>query len=271
MIHSIQRDGEIIVAVNGFPYVIAEEDPRYYDLLEALSVSDEDTVINLLSTKKRAENMFIDLSEEGLEQVDGQYYYKGNLVPLDLGQYLANALKDGKYKAVVKFVQRLFENPSDDTRKRLFAFMQHNKLPLDDEGRFLAFKAVTHDYKDIYTKTVDNSVGVKVPIMAWSDIDTDSNNTCSRGYHACSKEYIVGPGSSDFFSGNNRVVAVAIGPEDVGAIPADYNNSKLRCRTYEVIADITDEVVKEQEHVEIPYGLRYNEDEEQYTDWDLYY
>lgn len=251
MIHYIKRAEEVIIAINGVPYISHVESPNHEAVLEALADKDEETLLALLSIKGRASNMLVDLASEGIEEIAGTYYYKGNDLEMGLSEYLYAALNDGDYSPVVKFIQRLFENPNHDTRTRLFSFMEVNKLPIDSEGRFLAFKAVTDTYLDKHTRRINNAPGVTVPRMSWSEVDTDPTNHCSRGYHACSRDYIVGDGAFFFSEGADRVVSVAIAPEDVGSIPDDYNGSKLRCRQYEVLADITDTVIAEQQDVRI--------------------
>lgn len=245
MIHSIYRDDEIIVALNGIPYTVSVDDPRYDEVVDAAMNEDEELLESLLSIKGRSKIMFDDLEEEGLEEVCGDYFYKGNQIAMDLNDYLGSALNSGNYMPVVRFIQRLYENPNQDTRGRLFTFMDNNKMPIDSQGRFLAFKGVRDDYRDHHSGTIDNAPGSVVPRMSWSEVDTDSRNTCSRGYHACSKDYF----NSGFF--NAKVVSVAIAPEDVGAVPADYNDAKLRCRQYEVIADITDQFKEQGEKIKI--------------------
>lgn len=260
MIHTIFRDDEIIVALDGYPYTVPVDDHRYEDVCNAIADNDEEGLADLLVLKKRFDQMYIDLEDDGLEYRNGDYFYYGNPVPMDLNDYLREALYAGSAKPVINFIKSLFENPNHDTRMRLFGFLDHNKMPIDEEGRFLAFKVVKSNYYDKHSGTVYNGVGTVVPRMSWSEVDTDNENTCSRGYHACSKEYI-----SHFNGEGDRLVTVAVYPEDVGAIPSDYNQSKLRCRQYEVICDITDQYLREKENVSIrggyinPKGCDYKE------------
>jgi hypothetical protein len=246
MIHTIYREDEIIVALNGMPYTVDVEDPRYDDIFEAIENDDEEKLISLLSTKGRTVNLRNDLSADGIECTGGAYTYKGNPLPMDLTDYIMSAMDRGNTKPIVQFVQRLYENPNYDTRIRLFEFMERNKMPIDNDGRFLAFKVVTSDYMDKHTQSVSNSVSTTVPRKAWSDVDTDPTVHCSRGYHACSLSYIT-----SFFNTGDRIVSVAIAPEDVGSIPDDYDGAKLRCRQYEVMADITDSYLADTANVRI--------------------
>jgi hypothetical protein len=51
-------------------------------------------------------------------------------------------------------------------------------------------------------------------------------------------------------------VSVAIDPADVGAIPDDYNQAKLRCRHYEVLADITNKFNAEKSNAALGGDLK---------------
>jgi hypothetical protein len=269
MINYIKRDDEVIIVLDGVPYPVSCSDRRFAAVKEALFEQDEEELKQLLSIKGRAEDLFLKLVEEGIETSGGGYTYLGTPIAMDLAVYLRAAIDDGNYEPVVNFIKRLFENPSHDTRSRMFRFMEVTKMPILPDGRFLAFKIVCNDYSDKRTKAISNAPGTVVPKLDWSKVDTDPNVTCSRGYHACSRDYL-----RTYYNDGDRIVAVAIGPEDVGTIPTDYNDSKLRCRGYEVLTDITDEVVGHFNEARINYGgsldPNYEEDDEQDLDSDYY-
>lgn len=253
MIHTIYRDDEVIVTSNGYPYAVSIDDKRYDDVCQAIQDKDEAALNVLLSIKQRANTMIRDLALEGIEEnKNDEYTYKGNLIAMDLTDYLRAALDSNEYMPIVRFIQRLFNNPSFDTRERLFAFMEKNKMPIDNNGYFLAFKGVAETYMDKYTGTVYNGPGTTVPRMSWDEVDTNPANTCSRGYHACSKDYLNG-----WVSSGDRVVSVSIDPADVASIPDDYDGAKLRCRQYTVIADITEQYNAEHEKITLhsPGGI----------------
>lgn len=248
--HIIFRDDEVIIALNGFPYTVSVDDSRYDDVCDAIDEHDEQLLETLLSKKQAAFKMYDVLEEKGIEEDGiGNYTYMGTPIAMNLTDYLRVALDNEQYMPIVKFIQRLYENPNHDTRMRLFEFMEKNKLPIDDDGCFLAFKVVQSNYKDKHTGKVDNSPGISLKKLSWSEVDTNPENTCSRGYHACSNDYL-----SSFYSSGDRVVSVSIAPEDVGSIPDDYNNAKLRCRGYTVVADITDQYIREQEYIQMRGG-----------------
>ena len=48
MIHAIYRDDEVIVSLDGFPYVISAEDHRYDEVMDALEDEDEHALADIL-------------------------------------------------------------------------------------------------------------------------------------------------------------------------------------------------------------------------------
>ena len=128
------------------------------------------------------------------------------------------------------------ENPSDHAIVELFDFMQHEHLPITDDGHFLAYKAVNKDFKDKWSGTFDNSVGNTVEVDR-DNVDSNRNNGCSKGLHVGSLDYVKGYGSED--SGDQFLV-VKVNPMDVVSVPHDSRYQKLRCCKYEVVALFTD-------------------------------
>jgi hypothetical protein len=235
MLSVIYRNDEVIVSLDGMLYTVDEADPRYEDVLDAIRERDEDELETLLVIKKRYNGIKQQLVTEGFEELStGAFAYNGMPLSLDLSDYIYAALDANDISPVVKFIKRLYENPSHDTRTRLFTFMDKNKMPIDAEGRFLAFKVVNPSFYDKHTGTVYNGVGTTVPRLNWHEVDSDPTHHCSKGYHACSIDYAL-----TFFNNGDKVVSVAIAPEDVASIPDDYNGAKLRCRQYEVLKDVT--------------------------------
>ena len=135
---------------------------------------------------------------------------------------------------LIKFLDNLMENPSARAVNEFYGFLERNELPLTDDGEFLAYKKVRHDFKDIYSGTMDNSIG-KIVKMARNAVDDEKNNTCSYGLHFASFDYMSSYGSNDI---DDHVVVVKINPRDVVAFPSDYNGAKGRCCQYLVVSEI---------------------------------
>lgn len=141
---------------------------------------------------------------------------------------------------LILFLENLLQNPSYNTIDTAYTFLEHNSIPLTTDGHFIAYKYITDDYKDCYSRKFDNSVG-KVVEMPRNMVDDNPNNTCSVGLHVGRPDY-VGPGM-------RKSVVVKVNPRDIVCVPTDYNGGKMRVCRYEVLADYektyTDEILDE--------------------------
>lgn len=151
-------------------------------------------------------------------------------------------VRDGEtgVTTLLNFMEKLMENPSRRAVEELYGFLEANDIKIVESGDFIAWKKVRSDYLDIHSGTIDNSPG-KSPRVARNMVDEDSNRTCSYGLHVCSKSYLP-----NFGNGGSRVVSVLVNPADVVAIPADYNNAKMRCAGYTVLDEVTSQFLSQQ-------------------------
>jgi hypothetical protein len=160
--------------------------------------------------------------------VDGVVVHNGDILPASLSAALIKFV-DAKIdtKPLEEFWKNLKQNPSEDSRQDLYGFLEKNNVPLTPDGCFVAYKRITDDYKDIHTKTVDNSLG-RVVKMDRSEVNPDRNQTCSFGLHVAAFEYASGQYS------NGLLVEVIVNPKNVVAVPTDYNQQKMRVCEYKV-------------------------------------
>jgi hypothetical protein len=137
---------------------------------------------------------------------------------------------------LIAFLANLYNNPSKTAIDELFLFLDRTDLPITVDGHFIAYKIVQENYRDIYTGTMDNSIGNTVEMPRFS-VDDKRSNTCSSGLHFCSKAYLnaYGSGRRD----TDRCILVKINPADVVSIPSDYNNAKGRTCKYVVVGEVT--------------------------------
>lgn len=246
MLSVIYRDDSVLVSLGGMPYSVFMEDPRYEQVLDLIKKEDEEALRQVLSTKYNAKSIVNELQQFNFTLNNNVYYYKENPINMDLSKYLTDALvRKVSVIPIINFIKNLFNNPNYNTRQQLFSFMQKNNMPIESDGCFLAYKVVRSDYKDKHTGTMDNSPGSKLSVP-WDAVDTNPERTCSRGLHCCSFEYC-----SVFFSPGDRLVCVKVNPADVGAVPSDYNGSKLRAKAYEVVSDITDQWLQDMRNMSL--------------------
>lgn len=224
---------------------------KIFEEVRDLIRNNEHTVENMVALVDKAKRV-VDACEGLVTITDGQVFFDERPVNNTLSAKLLAVVEDGwDPKAWMRFMENLEDNPSYKSRKALYDFLDHFSTPITEDGHFLAFKRVSGDYKDLYTRTMDNSPGTIVS-MDRTEVDDDSNRTCSAGLHACASNYL---GSFYANSSDARVVVVKINPRDVVAVPHDYEYSKMRVCRYEVLGDAEEETI-------------HNLSESSYTEWD---
>jgi hypothetical protein len=159
------------------------------------------------------------------------------------------------------------ENPSMQSQKELYDFLEHELLPITEDGCFLAYKAVRSDFMDKYAGKFDNHVG-KVCEMQRAKVDDNRSVGCSQGLHAGALNYVAGYGSVD---AGDRIVIVKIHPRDVVSVPSDCNHEKLRTCRYEVVGEYQGELLKPLYKSEFDEDSYYDEEESLYDEYDEAY
>lgn len=248
---SIIKDDSVTIILNNQTYMVNEDHKNYKEIIKCINEQRYADIEELVNVKKAIESY----SNGNIKIVDGQVHYNDK----PLHNYVANKLirmweQGMNVSPLVKFIERLMQNPSYRAVTELYGFMEKHNLPITEDGHFLAYKKVRPDFKDIHSGTFDNSVG-NVLSMERNEVDDNANRTCSNGLHFCGFSYLSHFGSNT--EGLYNVVILKIDPADVVAIPTDYNNAKGRTCRYEIIGihsqgisehTLTDEVVYSTEH-----------------------
>ena len=165
----------------------------------------------------------------------GLILYKNEPINRTLSDRMVQMLEEGfDLTPMTNFLSNLMDNTDAEICQELYPFIEVGKNTFTPDGYFLAYKAVRADYTDIHSGKFDNSVGQHVQIPR-NKVDPNRDRTCSYGLHVCSFEYLP-----HFANANGHVMVCKVNPADVVAIPADYNNTKMRVCRYEVIGEVTD-------------------------------
>lgn len=130
---------------------------------------------------------------------------------------------------ILNFWKRLKNNPSNRSVTQLYKFMQHSNIPITPDGTILAYKAVTGDFLDVHSRTIDNSPGTVVK-MERNKISDDPNEACHYGLHVGALAYVKNFGGYD-----SRILIVEVDPANVVSIPYDSNSEKMRVCEYKVV------------------------------------
>jgi hypothetical protein len=163
---------------------------------------------------------------------DGIVYLKnGDALPDALSKRVVQFADEGiDFAPLIAFWDNIKKNPSLDSVTDLYAFLEHNNIPITVDGCFICYKRVGEGYLDLHSGRFDNSIG-KVVKCKREDVDPDRNVTCSRGLHVAAYNYAYS------FYGNGHLLEVKVNPANVVAVPTDYNNEKMRVCEYEVVRE----------------------------------
>lgn len=228
------KDG-ITVVLYGKPYHAAGDDAIYGRVIAALQ-SHEDDILAIFESagnklRKLASKLSVNLVYEG-----GIVKYQDEVLQNYAVDFLIRSIESNEdIKPMVNFLENLMQNPSKRVVDDLYRFLEKGKMPITPDGYFLAYKKVKADFTDIHSGKFNNGVGA-VHEMPRNKVDEDAQRTCSVGFHVCSYDYLPNFASS----GNDRVMVCKINPAHVVAIPADYNDTKMRVYKYEVTDEVTD-------------------------------
>ena len=215
-------------------FALKKTDSLYQRVLSLLLGDHHDTVLDILSKDKQV--MAYTNNEFSVDE-NGQVFLHGETRPVDrivAEKLIAFTREAQPYQILISFWKNLSENPSEWARKQLYGFLSKNKHPITDDGMFVAYKKVRMNddgvLKDIHSGEFINNIGHIVQ-MKRELVDPNPNQTCSTGLHVASFDYA----NSHYGSSNDVLLTVLVNPKDVVAVPADYNNQKMRVCEYAVI------------------------------------
>jgi hypothetical protein len=237
----ISGDGDLNIVFQNKQYQVKKDYAHYAQILKILAEEEyctEEEFAALLSPEKTVAKHLDRQLGTDLKIANGLLTYQGyeiHGVAVDrLFEFIEKGLPT---KPLENFLANICQNPSRRSAESLYGFLEHQHLPITPDGCFLAYKAVTWDYKSKHTGPdgqLDNSIGSVVRVPR-NRVDDNHSKDCSYGLHAGNLKYV------EFF-GNyiqpnpDRVVIVKINPKDVVSVP-DYHTDKLRCCEYIVVGD----------------------------------
>jgi len=237
----INEETVTIITNKAYASCSLQDCPFAEELKMALRRGDEEMAMDMINKDRAIANW---VNQENTVSVRGrEVVFRTS--ELDQWRPLHNALVDRIImmreqgfdpEPMIKFLFNVEKNPSPESKKDLYTFLEANRLPITADGCFLAYKKVTADYKDCHTQSIDNSPG-KVVKMRREDVNPDRTKTCSTGLHVCSGGYL------NSFHGAHTML-IKVHPRDVVTVPTDYKNSKMRCCKYRVLKELNDEDVE---------------------------
>lgn len=246
MIYIKTADGYSGMA-NGKPFSVSMDHPNIEQIVEAIKNNNQTIIHDLINRSVQLKaamtvthpRVFID-DEAGVVLFD-------NVPIVDvLTNRVFEMIQDGfDVCPMVNFIDNLYQNPSKKTIDRIYDWLEAGRMPITEDGHFIAYKRVNYDYTSFYdNKTKHNLLTVvSMPRFACDD---RHETVCSTGLHFCSQEYL-----SNYFSGQGRVLILKVNPADVVSIPIEYGTSKGRACKYFVLGELVDEHKDIVEHINV--------------------
>lgn len=251
----IATETSVTIILNGKHYVIGNTHLNYKAILKAIKDNDLqklETLIDIPATVKQT-------SGGRVEVVGDNVYLDGEIVHNVVAQRLVEHVKKGiPVDHLMRFIERLYANPSKNSVDQLYNFLEHVGLPITTDGHVLGYKGIRSNFYDKHSGKILNSVGSVIE-MPRNKVADDPNNGCSYGLHIGTLDYAR--------SWGDIVVLVKFDPADCVSVPNDSNHQKLRVCKYEVLSVYDgDKVLSGAVYNDDMESLD-NEDEEYFDDW----
>jgi len=226
--------GNLNVIIEDEFYQVSNKHPKHKELVDAMRNNDADS---FKRTYDQYEMAFLGAETYDIKEkvkIDAETIeYRGQKIS---DPVLVKIIKNygTQCDALKRFIDNMFLNPNWESVKQLGSFLQHGNFPLTEDGCFLGYKAVRSDFLDIYSGTVDNSIGKTIQ-MPRAKVTFDPSLACSAGYHVGTYGYATGYGG-----GNAIILIVKVNPAHCVSVPYDHNAEKLRCSQYTVVGQCDD-------------------------------
>lgn len=226
----------LTVIVNFTPKVVPSSHPNFRRLVELLKQKDvTEAQLDRLLDIPQAISSFTGgaVSVQG-----GKLYFRGFELKTTLAKKIMsfiNAGDDALAAPLMAFLNNALQNPDPRAAADLFDWLQASGLPITTDGFVLAWKAVGQDYMSIHSGRrgkLSHKLGETVSEPR-TECDDNPDQTCSRGLHFCSADYL-----KNYGGGGARIVVVKINPRDVVAFPRDYGLAKGRACEYQVVGEV---------------------------------
>jgi hypothetical protein len=217
--------------------------PHWKAIVEGLGNNDE-SVYDLFDVQTGVVTRLTSLSDR--ISFDGhEILFDGDPQVGPLADHLVRCLQAGvqDYAPLVKFWEKVAQNPDDRSREQLFTWLQSHEFTITEDGDILGYKGVAVDNAGNYTSinrsgvawvdgvqksgAIPNPIGAVIT-MPRAEVKNDPNAACHKGLHVGDWSY-----ASDFAQG--AVLEVHVNPRDVVSIPKDHSYRKMRCCKYKVV------------------------------------
>lgn len=164
---------------------------------------------------------------------------------------------DDEREALIRFTERVSLNPSENSRRMLYGFLDRERITILSDGRIILYKgmnkSVAEDGTVSFTPQHNGQVFIQSPgdegpreafaqqegqkvgdvvSMARSVVVDNPNTACHTGLHVATHSFA----DNFIYSDSRATMEVHVAPEDVVSVP--YDGDKLRVCRYEVVGEV---------------------------------
>lgn len=237
---TIGGDGttSVTYVINGVPTTVTDENEDFDRIVGMLVLGKDPRELKSVETRFVAADPRVEKTETGIS-------FEGKPIHENLLNTIKRYAREGRdFSNLVHFLERVDENPSENSRRQLFDWAQTKDLTIDEKGFIIGFKGVRQvSTTDPQRFCATNSGGFAVngvmkighyPDFTIGDVITlprekcvdDPSNACAAGLHVGTHSHAQNYG--------NVELEVRIDPADVVSVP-NHETYKMRCCRYEVI------------------------------------
>lgn len=235
-----------LVFSNGDVVVVNSlNNPNYQKIVMLLiqgNPDDDQAIYDLAKPALTVGKALTRLSERVIYD-NGSIYFDGDIIDSSITQHIIRIIEEGgqvdAYQSLVNFLEKLYQNPSQESREALYDFLSRYNITIAPDGDFLAYKGVREDGTSIHAgygivngkvyqnDHLPNPVGAVIE-MPRSKVNGNRAEGCSVGLHAGAYDY------ANWFA-QGKLLLVKINPRDVVSVPEDSSYQKLRISRYVVL------------------------------------
>lgn len=228
----------ISVVYQGEVFDIVQGEPRFHSVKELIEKNELNELPKFLSNKVALETI---AQNPEFTFSNNVLFYKGEPVPSMLGtQILQYYHLKLNFVNLMTFWENLRLNSDNQVKQDLYAFLKQEGHIILDDGSFIAYRTVNLDYKDIHTRTIDNSIG-NIVEMPREKVDANSHNSAGAGLHIATLKKAMSFGNWSKNGGQARLLAVKVYPQDVMVgIQAASEHGYFRTCRYKVLMELTE-------------------------------
>ena len=230
-------DKTITIVVDRQVHTVQRSAANANALIDELA-KGESADLEVIKAMASVKNYIVYLSQGRISLTDSGIQFMGELVNSYMTERIMRHHAEGVDVApMLAFMDRVMNHPILGIQQDIYKWCEKGDMPFTAEGHIIAYKKVREDYRSYHSSPdgthLHHPIGGYVE-MERSAVDPRRDYTCSTGLHFCSYDYL------NAYQGANtgRILILSIDPQDIIAIPTDYNQTKGRACRYRIIGEL---------------------------------